>query len=77
MLVQDPARFQGRNEIISYLFAMTGGLFDNDNQPLKVTSKKPHPVELSVVVLPNVLHKMCFYFSTPFSLVKKFGPSVA
>lgn len=74
MSVQDPVRLQGRNETISYLFAMTAELFDNHNQPLKVTSKKTHPVELSVgFFLPNVLHKICFYFSTPFSLVRNLG----
>lgn len=73
MLVQEPVRFQGKNEIISYLFAMTAEILENDNQPLKVTGKETQSVEISVVILANVLHKICFYFSTSFSLVRSLG----
>jgi len=74
MLVWDSVRFQGRNEIISYLFTMTAELFGNDNQPLTVTTKKTHPAELSVGFFAKcVAQNMFGFFSTTFSLIRNSG----
>lgn len=46
---------------------MTAELFDNHNQPLKVTSKKTHPVELSVGFFCQMCCiKYVFIFLHPF-----------